>query len=307
MSGMDISRVAGIVFEYPIYPQTLKRIRKTNPEIRLLTRAHHAEFYQRIHYFVARARYVYGWRQVKGHYAMIRDILRRLRQDLTCGRLADGVLSITSWEIDRYWKYLAGGEKSHYVPYFLPQVYADEIGPLPEKIDQCVCMMSTSRGPEAFLLDAALNLARLVGDLGKRQRNWTFAMSGVIPERDLNLPERIRATGLLDSPYEILAESRAVALLSDYGFGFKTKFLEAVMSQCYVLVTAGMYRRLPPEVRQYCFEVDVNSIESFENALTRCQEPFPDVDVNGQLREIAFSALDTALGITSEVGVASAN
>jgi hypothetical protein len=132
-------------------------------------------------------------------------------------------------------------------------------------------------------------------------------MSGVIPERDLNLPERIRATGLLDSPYEILAESRAVALLSDYGFGFKTKFLEAVMSQCYVLVTTGMYKRLPPEVRQFCFEVDVNSIESFENALAGCQEPFPDVDVNGQLREIAFSALDAALGITSEVGVASTN
>ena len=307
MSGMDISQVAGIVFEYPIYPRTLKSIREANPEIRLLVRALHAEFFQRIHYLVARAKYTYGWRKVRSHYAMARDIPRRLRQDLASARSADGVLSITSWEIDRYWKFLAGRDKSHYVPYFLPQVYANEIGPPVEKIDQCVCMMSTSRGPEAFLLDAALNLSRLVKQLGPQQRNWSFAMTGLIPERGLDLPDRIRSTGLLDSPYGILAESKAVALLSDYGFGFKTKFLEAVMSRCYVLVTGGMRKRLPPEVRQFCFDVDVNSIESFENALSRCQEPFPEVDVNGQLRAIAFSALDNALGITTEVGVASAN
>ena len=307
ISGMDVSQVSGIVFEYPIYPKTLRLITKVNPSIRLLVRAHHAEFFQRIHYLVARAKYTYGWRNVRGHYTMSRDILRRLRQDRSSARLADGVLSITSWEIDHYWKFLVGSDKSHYLPYFLPQVYANEIGPPVEKIDQCVCMMSTSRGPEAFLLDAALNLTRLVKQLGQQQRKWSFAMTGMIPERGLVLPDRIRPTGLLDSPYGILAESKAVALLSDYGFGFKTKFLEAVMSGCYVFVTEGMHKRLPPEVRQFCFEVDVNSIESFENALSRCEEPFPEVDVNGQLREIAFSVLDNALGVTSEVGVASAN
>lgn len=40
-------------------------------------------------------------------------------------------------------------------------------------------------------------------------------------------------------------------------------------------------------------------------ALNRCLEPFPVVDVNGQLREIAFSALDQALGMKSEVRNAS--
>jgi hypothetical protein len=307
MSGMDLSRVGGIIFEYPIYPRTLKLIKKNYPETRLLVRAHHAEFYQRLHYFAARAKYVYGWRRIKGHLVMARDIPRRLRQDYSCARLADGVLSITSWEIDNYWKYLTLGEKSHYVPYFLPQVYAEEVGGSTEKKDQCVCMMSTSRGPEAFLLDAALNLARLVEQLDQKQGNWSFKMTGMIPERGLTLPDRIEPTGLLDSPYGILAESKAVALLSDYGFGFKTKFLEAVMSRCYVLVTGSMYKRLPPEVRKFCFEVDVRSQESFENALEGCQEPFPDVDVNGQLRDIAFSALDAALGIKSEVKVASVN
>ena len=116
---------------------------------------------------------------------------------------------------DNYWKFLVGSDKSHYLPYFLPQVYATEIGPPVEKIDQCVCMMSTSRGPEAFLLDAALNLTRLVKQLGQQQRKWSFAITGMIPERGLLLPDRIRPTGLLDSPYGILAESKAVALLSE--------------------------------------------------------------------------------------------
>lgn len=305
MSGMDYSGVDGIIFEFPVYPRTIKHIKANNPEIRILVRAHHAEFYQRIHYLVARARYVYRGRNPRGHAQMARDIPIRLREDWSCARLADGVLSITSWEIERYWNFLAGRDKSHYVPYFLPQIYTDEIATLPEKIDQCVGMMSTSRGPEAFLMDAALNLSRVVRQLGKRQSNWTFAITGVISERDLDLPARINPTGVLDSPYGILAESKAVALLSNYGFGFKTKFLEAVMSGCYVLVTKGMFNRLPSEIKRFCFVVDIKSPESFENALMRCQEPFPKVDVNAQLREIAFSALDDALGIKTDAGVAS--
>ena len=72
-----------------------------------------------------------------------------------------------------------------------------------------------------------------------------------------------------------------------------------------MLVTKGMHKRIPPKVRQFYFVVDVKSQESFENALDRCLEPFPVVDVNGQLREIAFSALDQALGMKSEVRDAS--
>ena len=301
MSRSDLSSVSGIIFEYPIYPRTLKHIRKTNPEIRLLVRAHHAEFFHRIHFFLAAARYTYGWFGVRRHKKMASDIWLRLRQDWACGRLADGVLSITNWEIDRYWKYLAGRKKSHYVPYYLPRAYSDEIGAPQQKKDQCICMLSTGSKIGDFLMDAALNLSRLVQGMDQRHKNWKFAMTGVIPEGKLDLPARIRPTGFLDSPYGILAESKAVALLSDYGYGFKTKFLEAVMSRCYVLVTKGMYKRLPSEIRQFCFVVDVNSQVSFENALVRCQEPFPDVDVNGQLQAIAFSALDDALGIESKI------
>ena len=99
----------------------------------------------------------------------------------------------------------------------LPRLYAERSrsSKTVEKIDESVWMMSTSRGPEAFLLDAALNLTRLVKQLGQQQRKWSFAITGMIPERGLLLPDRIRPTGLLDSPYGILAESKAVALLSE--------------------------------------------------------------------------------------------
>jgi hypothetical protein len=84
-------------------------------------------------------------------------------------------------------------------------------------------------------------------------------MTIINPKGMLDLADRIQLTGVLDSPYGILTESRAVALLSDYGFGFKTKFLESIMSRCYVLVTKGMHKRIPPKVRQFCFVVDVKS------------------------------------------------
>jgi hypothetical protein len=110
------------------------------------------------------------------------------------------------------------------------------------------------------------------------------------------LPEKlvpgIRLTGLLDSPFTILSESRAVAVLSDFGFGFKTKILDAVLNQCYVLVTKGLYNRLPIAFKPFCFIVDLNKPETFRDALENCLKPFPICDINSILRTQAYAALD---------------
>ena len=81
--------------------------------------------------------------------------------------------------------------------------------------------------------------------------------------------------------------------------GFKTKLLEAICSGCFLLVKKQLYSRLPSQVQRFCLVVDVHSVQSFRDALTRCLGPFPQEDANGPLREAAYAALDKALGLTA--------
>jgi hypothetical protein len=169
----------------------------------------------------------------------------------------------------------------------------DRIEPVKDKENLCVCMMSTIPGP--FLFDAAKNLSDLVFALDGDHDQWKFAVTGDISSWPIALSSRIKMTGFLDNPVRILAESRALALLSDYGYGFKTKILDAIVCKSYVLVTKKLYERLPDGLRPFCIPVDTNSVDSFKNALNRCLLPYPDGDPNESLRDEAFSALDSVL------------
>ena len=111
---------------------------------------------------------------------------------------------------------------------------------------------------------------------------------------------RVFRTGLLDSPFEELDKARCVALFSDYGRGFKTKIMDAYHAKAYVLLTPGLYSRLPEEVLPFCMPVRHDSVEDFANALTRCLAPFPEVDINDKLRARAFRELDQVLGIDEQ-------
>jgi hypothetical protein len=109
------------------------------------------------------------------------------------------------------------------------------------------------------------------------------------------VPERIRQAGFVNTPFPVLAESRAMALLSNYGFGFKTKLLDAIMMDCYALVPQMLFNRLPPEIKAFCIVVNPNSLQSLMDALLRSSLPFPKGDLNGQLKKRAYSVLDELL------------
>lgn len=89
-----------------------------------------------------------------------------------------------------------------------------------------------------------------------------------------------------------------MAILSDYGFGFKTKILDAILHSCYVLLTPGLYNRLPDVIKQFCLVVDPKDSNAFRRALESCLNPFPEVDANALLRSQAFAALDKAFSLT---------
>lgn len=296
LQGMDLNQYTAAIFELTRYPTSLRFLRQHFPQLKLLSRPINAEFYHRLHHLwasIPNPKIPQAIKTMKTNLLILRSSLYRLWLDYVCAKRSDYILSISQWDKENYFKYLAGTSKVKNVPYFLPNSYSQLIPPMVEKKQQCVCLMSTAFNP--FLLDAAKSLARLVERLGRQCPEWNFVITGDLPANTLTLPERVTPTGFLDTPFTILAESRAIALLSDYGFGFKTKVLDAIQNKCYVLVTRKLYQRLPVEVQPYCIVVDKHSVDSFKSALERCLQPYPGGNPNDALRSQAFAALDELL------------
>jgi len=286
----DLSEFQVIFIELPIYPATIRYLRQNHPTLRIFVRSINAEFYHDWHYVVSGIKHRY-WKNVF-LYAIYS--WRRLYWDFFCSLLSDHIFTITEWEKKNYWRYITRKGKSVTLPYFIPSEYYLDVEDL-SKSHTCVCLLSTIEN--SFLADAAVNFIRAVDGLGQDLPDWDFYLTGansLMPSKPL---PRLNAAGLIDSPYEILAKSRAMAVLSDYGFGFKTKILDAILHKCYALVTPGLYNRLPELIKPFCLVVDPTDSSAFRRALKNCLNPFPKVDANVLLRAQAFAALDKAFNV----------
>ena len=215
---------------------------------------------------------------------------KRLVTDYLCAKRSDYVLSITLWEKENYWKKLTNISKVKVTPFYLTDFYQHDCPAEAKKKPQCICLMTAVFTP--LVLDAAKNFSRMVKMLGQGFPEWSFCITGDPDIYKLKLTERITATGFLENPLNIQAESRAIAVLSNYGFGFKTKILEAIQCKCYILISWKLYQRLPEQVKPYCIVVDLDSVESFAKALEKSMLPYPDGNPNSEFREQAFASLD---------------
>lgn len=285
---VEISNYDTVIIETIISPAAIRYLRSRAPRLVIMTRSINAELLHRFDWVRAGG---FGWPHKWLQKA--RFILSRFLRDYHCAMLSDHLLSITDWEVERYWKKFAERRKVVSVPFFMPSAYVTEPVKTYEKRHQCVCLMSTGYNP--LIIDAARNFAGAVTLLGDRAQDWSFFITCNQSEHAVPMPARVRSTGVLQDPYQMLGESRAMALLSDYGYGFKTKFLEAVMCQSFILIPRGLYRRVPAAMLPFCIEVDPRSASSFADALDACRRPYPASNPNEEFRQQAFQNLDTLL------------
>jgi hypothetical protein len=285
----DLSCYKAVLFEYPFYPHSIHYIKTNYPNIIILVRSHNAEFIHNLHKIQSRG----IWTNFKSTIFLFRLAMLKLWREYKSAQYADYILSITTWEKDHYWRFLTNMKKVKVVPYYLAEKYMPSIPEKLPKNKQCVCLMSTD--PNPFVEDAADNFIKMVDSLGDRRTDWQFYITGAAFAKKSTEKSRIFLTGMLNNPFEILLPSSAVALLSDYGYGFKTKLLDAVICRCHLIVTKGLYNRLPPEVQQYSHVVDLNSAVSFEDALVKSVELIKSEDVNMFFKHQAWAALDECL------------
>ena len=286
-----------ILVELLIYPRSMRYMRQRNPFVRMFCRSINAELYHKAHLYISNIKDQcrYGKPLVAALFANWHVIIKgfnNFRKEIKCGKLSDMTFSITEWELKHYWR-LFLGNKAVTLPYFLPEVYVQEIRAVSDKKENiCIAFMGVDVKEGSFLSDSFYNFTKLVDQLGDDLGEWSFQITGKLHEKYVYDNARVDILGFAETPYPVLARSKAVAIMSPLGMGFKTKILEAILSGCYVLVPVQLKKRLPEEVKPFCFGVDLNSVESFKLALRRCDEPFPSQDPNLILKKNAFLKLD---------------
>ncbi|MDD5146068.1 MAG: glycosyltransferase [Candidatus Pacebacteria bacterium] len=287
----DLCSYDAVLFEYLEYPRSLKYLKNKYPRLKLLVRSHNAEILHSLHYFLASVKYFrfrFAWRFLK-------KLIKTVGLDYLCAKYSTAVLTISEWERLNYWNHLVPSEKVFTVPFFLAKDYLPKNPVVGEKNYACVCLTSTIDKLTPLILDALYNYSRAVKSLNGNYDSWKFYITGDTCDAKLRankrlINPRLSFTGFLKDPIEFLCKSRVMVFLSDYGFGFKTKILEAIMCKCFCLVTPRLHVRLPDEVKNYCIIVKPGIPGCFEKALKQCNMPFPSGNPNNLLKSKAFSA-----------------
>lgn len=283
----SLENYAGVFIDIPkTYPLTIRYIKETFPTLPVIFRSANAELFHRLDW----ARAEPSWSEKKN---LLKLAFRGWLGDRACARFADWVMPISDHDA-RYWNRFQGRAKIVSLPYFIPRDLIPPGVKSSEKENFCVGLGALLSNP--LIEDAHRNLSRLVSRLKGRCPEWRFAVNGKL-SATFKGTDRLQSLGTLSDPFVVLRRARAVAILSDYGRGFKTKILEAILMKAYVLVTPTLFKRLPEAVRPFCLKVSPSSVKEFVGALERSRHPFPDTDVNDLLQSGAYAALDSVFGL----------
>jgi hypothetical protein len=277
------SRCDAVILEMTFSPKAIHLIRNKAPQAKVLVRSHNAELLHRLNWAYTQGLSKKGLRYFAqaGKYFLC---------DLKCGSNADAILSIDEWESKKYWPHLSKKDNVKYLPFYLTKSYENQLVSNNIKHNYCVNFTSSSMNP--IIRDSTLNFVDLIKRIDGKSKDWKFFITGDSKKLNLKLPNHVVATGWLDTPYSILKKAKAITLLSDYGYGFKTKILEAIVSKVYVIMTSGLYNRVPLDIKPYCIPVDIKSPETFLHAIEKSKEPFPSGNPNILRRQTAYKVLD---------------
>jgi hypothetical protein len=291
----DLTEYTIVLIHYSVYVRSLRYLRSEYSELRILVRSHNAEF---PHWF----QHTWLWFLQGNFRKAAKAFLAMLQKgwgDLQSARLADCILAVTDWERDHYWAWLTDKRKTTYIPYFIPRdSMPTGSGTNVRRRDQLVCVMSS--GESSFLSDSAQRFGQFARIARVYTDKWRYLITGhknMVPKF---IPDFVERVGFVHDPLKLLQESRAVALLTDYGFGFKTKILEATECGCWTLVKPLIFQRLPSNVRPYCIVVNTESEKAILDALEKTFMPLPKGSLNSLLRTQAYKEMDKIMGVRDE-------
>ncbi|MCP5180548.1 MAG: hypothetical protein H6994_11740 [Pseudomonadales bacterium] len=268
-----------VLLEYTWWPQLVARIRGIRPEIRIHVRAHNAEAYQHFH----RNR-IYKRDYIKP--ALYRRCVQLAQRDAGCKKHADNILGISDWDNRFYWNWLFGSANVGYLPYFSPWPYVrSEVAPPAwEDRQHAIVSMGGNFDPSGIANFQHFDIMsqRLTPMLREKWDyvlTWWSQWHEAVPK----VGSQIRIERSCEQPWDLLCQSRALAVLTHLGFGFKTTVLDGLAAGCHVILHPILARRLPQEVRELCLIYDPESATDAQTVAHALNGPPKQQQLNAEL------------------------
>lgn len=185
---------------------------------------------------------------------LIKSIIARY-SDVSLLKNIDFLDSISRYDIDEYWVGVARNDnlrKIRHLPFFyssslLEQYFSTASHVVFEASEVLACFGSIGK---ANVLNnrGVRNLLEIYGRIASKKPSARFLVTGNYNGGLTNeIQENIEFVGVVDDPNLLLARSNYLIDISSIGYGFKTKFLDAALCGCRLVLDPGYVPRLPLE------------------------------------------------------------
>ena len=119
---------------------------------------------------------------------------------------------------------------------------------------------------------------------------WRFASSdGFMDASGDDLPARVERLGRIEEPWPLLCRVKAVAVLSPFGYGYKTTVADALAAGCHVLVHPRQHARLSREEQTQTLSINPRSVDDVRLAATALSRPPAQVPESAQRQQMERS------------------
>ena len=254
---------ASFLIEYSYYPNITRDLRRRFPRSFLAVRSHNIEPLQHLHN--------HGWWPARGPFWVGYGIARLLWGDMIVKRHADVIYSISDWERTKYWKRLPGMAATEWLPYYCPEhlIVADSATTAERNL--IVCMPTSVKSRKS--LDMVNRFISFAEVAKKQGTNFEFLITGDLAPWPAPQSPAVKYTGLIDDLAQFLSSVKAVCILSDLGYGFKTTIADAMANGVAVLVHETLKRRYTSMLGESLISVDPASEASVQATLLALQRP----------------------------------
>ena len=227
------------------YYRSIKYLNKVIPNPIVVFRSHNAEAYHNIEKFKASYQIKWLFRAIKTYY-----------YDRKLLSYVDFVDIISKYDMVNYWEPFTPN-KFLFKLRFLPFCYPPETKDIYFKnYDYRTEFCSNAKTISFGSVGKKTNILNIVPKSRKSLSSQLFNHFGINKvlvtgngdEIDSNKDPLYKPIGYIDDPNKLLASSDILLDLSSLGFGFKTKYLDAALSGCKILIDHKFQIRIPLEL-----------------------------------------------------------
>ena len=256
LSKIDLDQFSAVLFEHTRWPRSIDFVKANFPNIRVIVRAHNAEFFHaldKIFAFVLLNDSRISIRKIIIILKMLLDTLKSLYLDYKCANLCDIVFSCNETESRDYWKYLAPSTKIISVNTYTDSIFIlKKIKHKKSKSDKIQILFVGSILPTYFN-DHTLKILSKEISLADTQlaKKCNIKVTGKFSHDYFVANQKLQILGVVQDPYVEMNNADIIIILSPYGRGIKTRIYEALYLNKVVIVNKKIFERLPELLKKH--------------------------------------------------------